>query len=126
MIPKYRLTLTEEELVELEKELSTSTNPMILKIVAGIRVQLVKIQNNLVKPAFTANSTSGTRSVIKSSTASNISIEELRHNAYKKLCELGQESLNSTESELAFTYMYFNDLFTEEQKINYEKTYLGV
>jgi len=126
MIPKYRLTLTEEELIELEKELSISTNPMMLKIVAAIRVQLVKIQNNLVKPAFTASSTSGSKSVIKSSTASNLSIEELRHNAYKKLCELGQENLNSTESELAFTYMYSNDLFTEEQKADYEATYLGL
>ena len=126
MIPKYRLTLTEEELIELEKELSNSTNPMMLKIVAAIRVQLVKIQNNLVKPAFTASSTSGTRSVTKSSTAGNLSIEELRHNAYKKLCELGQENLNSTESELAFTYMYFNNLFTEEQKADYEATYLGL
>lgn len=126
MIPKYRLTLTEEELIELEKELSTSTNPMMLKIVAAIRVQLVKIQNNLVKPAFTASSTSGSKSVIKSSTAGNLSIEELRYNAYKKLCELGQENLNSAESELAFTYMYFNDLFTEEQKADYEATYLGL
>lgn len=126
MVPKYRLTLTEEELIELEKELTKSANPMILKIVATIRVQLVKIQNSLVKPAFTANSTSGTRTVIKSSTANQPSIEELRHAAYKKLCELGQENLNSIESELAFTYMYFNDLFTEEQKIAYEEKYLGV
>lgn len=126
MIPKYRLTLTEEELIELEKELVNSTNPMLLKVAAAIRVQLVKIQNNLVKPAFTANSTSGTRTVIKSSTANQPSIEELRHAAYKKLCEYGEESLNSIESELAFTYMYFNDLFTEEQKIAYEERYLGV
>lgn len=126
MIPKYRLTLTEEELIELEKELSNSTNPIMLKIVATIRVQLVKIQNSLVKPAFTANSTSGTRQLIKSSTSSQLSIEELRHAAYKKLCEHGEEALNSTESELAFTYMYFNDLFTEEQRIAYEEKYLGV
>jgi len=126
MVSKYRLTLTEEELIELEKELTKSANPMILKIVATIRVQLVKIQNSLVKPAFTASSTSGTRTVIKSSTANQPSIEELRHAAYKKLCELGQENLNSIESELAFTYMYFNDLFTEEQKIAYEEKYLGV
>ena len=126
MIPKYRLTLTEEELTELEKELAKSTNPIMLKIVATIRVQLVKIQNSLVKPAFTANSTSGTRQLIRSSTVSQLSIEELRHAAYKKLCEHGEEALNSTESELAFTYMYFNDLFTEEQKVAYEERYLGV
>lgn len=126
MLPKYRLTLTEEELIELEKELVNSTNPMLLKVAAAIRVQLVKIQNNLVKPAFIASSTSGTRTVIKSSTANQPSIEELRHAAYKKLCELGQENLNSIESELAFTYMYFNDLFTEEQKTAYEERYLGV
>ena len=126
MIPKYRLTLTEEELIELEKELVNSTNPTLLKVAAAIRVQLVKIQNNLVKPAFIASSTSGTRTIIKSSTANQLSIEELRHAAYKKLCEHGEEALNSTESELAFTYMYFNNLFTEEQKIAYEERYLGI
>lgn len=126
MKPKYRLTLNEEELIELEKELVilNSTNPLTLKILAKVRVQLVKIQGGIVKPAFVANSTSVNPTMLKQSTS--LSIQELRHAAYTKLCEQGQEALNSAESELAFTYMYFNDLLTEEQKIDYEDRYLGI
>lgn len=126
MIPKYRLSLTEEELIELEKELTKSTNPMMLRIITAIRVQLVKVQGGTVKPAFVARRPTHLRDPGKSTLASQLSIEELRHAAYKKLCELGQENLNSAESELAFTYMYFNDLLTEEQKIAYEEKYLGI
>lgn len=126
MIPKYRLSLTEEELIELEKELTKSTNPMMLRIITAIRVQLVKVQGGTVKPAFVTRGPTHLRDPGKSTLAGQLSIEELRHAAYKKLCEHGEEVLNSTESELAFTYMYFNDLFTEEQRIAYEEKYLGV
>jgi len=129
MQAKFRITLTQEELIEMEKHLTATalSNPALLKILASLRVQLVKIDGGLVKPAFVSNTASANKSSCYSSTGSNpINVEELRHAAYIKLQEQGRENLNSAELELADTYMYFNNLLSEEEKGVYEERYLGV
>jgi len=129
MQAKFRITLT---LIELEKHLTAtaSNNPILLKILASLRVQLVKIDGGLVKPAF-VSSISSVKGLEVSSTKSStigwqVNVEELRYAAYIKLQEQGRESLNSVELELADTYMYFNNLLSEEEKELYEEKYLGV
>lgn len=132
MQAKFRVTLTQEELIEMEKHLTAtvSNNPMLLKVLASLRVQLVKIDGGLVKPAFVSN-TSSTKGLEVSRTKSStlgwqVNVEELRYTAYIKLQEQGRENLNSAELELADTYMYFNNLLSEEEKGVYEERYLGV
>lgn len=126
MQAKFRITLTQEELVEMEKHLTATalSNPLLLKILASLRVQLIKIDGGLVKPAFVSNTTRVSQAT--NTIATPVNVEELRHAAYIKLQEQGRESLNSAELELADTYMYFNDLLSEEEKRIYEERYLGV
>lgn len=94
-----------------------------MKILASLRVQLVKIDGGLVKPAFVVSNPRSSRDLTP---VNHANVEELRHAAYIKLQEQGRENLNSAELELADTYMYFNGLLSEEEKGVYEERYLGV
>lgn len=98
-----------------------------MKILASLRVQLVKIDGGLVKPAFVATGSLNINSPkLKTTITQQVNVEELRYAAYTKLQESGRENLNSAELELADTYMYFHDLLSEEEKAVYEEKYLGV